>query len=100
MSELVPYELRPEGDEPPDELAVHMGGGRDGEPERLLHLSRPVDGLVRVREWTGADWNAPAVEREMPADVLLRAFEEGARQRRRLSEELYAIRLWLTGRPD
>ncbi len=99
MSELVPYELRPEGDEPPEELAVHMGGG-DGEPERLLHLSRPMDGLVRVREWSGDDWNAPAMEREMPAEVLLRAFEEAARKRRRLSEELYAIRLWLTGRAD
>ena len=99
MSELVPYELPPSDGETPDELAVQMGGG-NGEPERLLHLSRPVDGLVRVREWTGADWNAPAVEREMPADVLLRAFEDAARQRRRLSAELYAIRLWLTGLPD
>lgn len=99
MSEFVPYELRPDAGEQSDELTVHMGGG-GGEPERLLHISRPLDGLVRVREWTSADWNVPAVEREMPADVLLRAFEEASRQRRRLSEELYAIRLWLTGLPD
>lgn len=99
MSELVPYELRPDEGGSPDELTVQMGGGH-GEPERLLHLSRPVDGLVRVREWTSDNWNVPATEREMPAEVLLRAFEEAARQRRRLSEDLYAIRLWLTGLPD
>lgn len=86
-------------EEQPEELTVHMGVGR-GEPERLLRISRPVEGMVRVREWTGENWNVPAAEREMPADVLLRAFEEAARQRRRLSSELYAIRLWLTGRPD
>jgi|GEM_PF-1766450 len=77
-------------------LTVQVGAGA-GEPERLLHLSRPVDGMVRVREWTGESWNTPAVEREMPAEVLLHAFEEAARERRRLSEALYAIRLWLTG---
>lgn len=79
-----------------DLLIVHIGASA-GEPERLLHLSRPVDGLVRFREWTGHDWNTAAVEREMSAAALLRAFEEAAQQRRRISEALYAIRLWLTG---
>ena len=92
MSELLPYDVPPV--EPEDELVVQVGGGA-GEPERLLHISRPVQGLVRVREWTSDDWNTP-LERELSADALLRAIEEAARQRRRLSEELYRIRRWLT----
>lgn len=99
MSELVPYELPGMDGDAPEELAVQMGSGKD-EPERLLHLSRPQDGMVRVREWSSDNWSTPAAEREMPTEVLLRAFEEAARQRRRLSQDLYAIRLWLTGLPD
>jgi hypothetical protein len=94
VSELVPYEIPPV-DPGDDELTVHLGSG-GGEPERLLRISRPVDGLVRVREFSGDDWSAP-FERELSAEALLRAFEEAARQRRKLSEELYRIRLWLTG---
>ncbi len=99
MSELVPYELSGMDGEAPDELAVQMGSG-NGEPERLLYLSRPLDGMVRVREWSSDNWSTPAMEREMSAEVLMRAFEDAALQRRRLSEDLYAIRLWLTGLPD
>jgi hypothetical protein len=91
VHELLPYDVP----EPPaDELVVQVGGGRD-EPERLLHISRPVDGLVRVREWTSESWNVPPAERELSARALLRAIEEAARQRRRLSEELYRVREWL-----
>jgi hypothetical protein len=78
-----------------EELTVQVAGG-GGEPERLLRISRPRDGLVRVHELSGDDWSRPA-EREMPAETLLRALEEAARQRRRLSEDLYRIRLWLVG---
>lgn len=78
-----------------DAITVHVGGG-DGVPEQLLRISRPVDGVVRVREWSGSDWSS-AHEREMSAEALVRALEEAARQRRRLGEELYRIRLWLTG---
>lgn len=99
MSELVPFELSGMDGKAPDELAVQMGSG-GGEPERLLHLSRPLNGLVKVREWTSNNWSTPAMEREMSAEVLMRAFEDASRQRRRLSEDLYAIRLWLTGLPD
>ncbi len=92
MSELLPYEVP--SMEPGDELTVQVVGG-GGEPERLLRISRPVNGLVRVREWTSEGWGQPPLEREMSADALLRALEEAARQRRRLTEELYRIRRWL-----
>ena len=92
MSELLPYDVPPP---PEDELTLQVGAGA-GEPERLLHISRPVDGLVRVREWTSDAWNVPPVERELAAAALLRALETAARQRRRLSQELYRVRQWLT----
>ena len=92
MHELLPFDLP----EPPaDELVVQVGGGRD-EPERLLHISRPKDGLVRVREWTSEAWNVPPLERELSARALLGALEDAARQRRRLSQELARVRQWLT----
>ena len=92
MHELLPFDLP----EPPaDELVVQVGGGRD-EPERLLHVSRPKDGLVRVREWTSEGWNLPPLERELSARALLEALEDAARRRRRLSQELARVRQWLT----
>lgn len=98
MSDVQRPDARPPdpGGPPPDDvLAVQVGGGA-GEPERLLHIGRPVEGLVQVREWTGAAWNDPPLVRETDAGVLLRALEEAGRQRRRLGEELYRIRRWLT----
>jgi hypothetical protein len=92
VHELLPYDLPAPA---PDELIVQVGGGA-GEPERLLHISRPVEGLVRVREWTSESWNIPPLERELAAPALLRALEEAARQRRRLSQELVRVRQWLT----
>jgi hypothetical protein len=77
---------------------VQVGPGRAGEPERLLHIGRPWAGAVRVREWTSETWSAP-VERDVPADALLNELEQAAQQRRRLSVEVYRIRLWLTGGP-
>jgi hypothetical protein len=91
VTELLPHDVPPPA---PDELVLQVGGGA-GEPERLLHISRPVDGLVRVREWTSESWNTPPLERELSARALLRAIEEAARQRRRVSEELYRVREWL-----
>jgi len=82
----------PTGD-PADTLALQIGGGGD-EPERLLHIARPVNGLVRLREWTSADWGTP-LEREMSADALLNAIERAAQQRRRMNQELYRVRRWL-----
>ena len=93
MSELLPYEVPPA--DPGDELTVQVTAS-DGEPERLLKISRPRQGLVRVREWTSDGWGQPPAEREMAADALLRALEEASRRRRRVSEELHRIRRWLT----
>ena len=92
MTELLPHDVPPPA---PDELVLQVGGGA-GEPERLLHISRPVDGLVTVREWNSESWNTPPIERELSAQALLRALEQASRQRRRLSEELHRIRQWLT----
>ena len=92
MSEQLPYEVPPA--DPGDELTVQVVGG-GGEPERLLKISRPRQGLVRVREWTSDGWGQPPVERELAADALLEALERASRERRRISEELYRIRRWL-----
>lgn len=91
MSEMLPYELPPV--DPGDTLTVQVGSGA-GEPERLLRISRPRDGLVRVLEWNSENWSAP-FERELSAESLLMALEEAAARRRRLSEEPGRIRRWL-----
>ena len=83
----------PEPGDSADELTLRIAGG-EGEPERLLRIARPVEGLVRIREWTSADWGT-MLEREMASTALLDAIERAARERRRLSEELYRVRLWL-----
>jgi hypothetical protein len=77
-----------------DSLTVQVqGAGR--EPERVLVLSRPQGGLVDVREF-GVGLGAP---RDYTATVgeLLESLERAARERRRISEDLYAIRRWLEG---
>ena len=82
----------PAGDATADSLTVQVqGGGR--EPERVLVLSRPRAGLVEVREFA-VGCTAP---RDFTATVeeLHDLFERAARKRRRLSEDLYAIRRWL-----
>jgi hypothetical protein len=52
-----------------------------------------------VREWTGADWTGVPRDFEVAVDVLHAELERDLRARRQLSRELYAIRLWLDGRP-
>ena len=80
------------GDAAADSLTVQVqGGGRD--PERVLVLSRPRRGLVEVREFAvGCDG-----PRDFTAtvDELRDLFERASRKRRRISEDLYTIRLWL-----
>ena len=82
----------------PDEptLSVQVeGSGR--EITRLYVMSRPEAGRVRVREWRGDDWSAGPLEREVDAAALLAEFERAHKERRRMSEELYRLRLWLEG---
>lgn len=85
---------RPTGDDA--SLSVQVGGGR-GEPERLFVLSRPRGGQVDVREFRfGSEELAPREYTAAPHE-LLEAFERAHGERRRLSEDLYRIRLWLEG---
>jgi hypothetical protein len=82
----------------PDEptLSVQVeGSGR--EVTRLYVMSRPQAGRVHVREWRGDDWSAGPLERDIEAATLLAEFERAHRERRRMSEELYRLRLWLEG---
>ena len=80
----------------PEELAVQVAGG-DGEPERLLMVARASPGRVRVREWTTATWNRAPDEREMDAETLYATLENAVRRGRRVSEDLYRVRAWLSG---
>ena len=77
-------------------LEVQVAGGR-GEPERLLVLGRPRDGTVAVREFRFGDVETAPREYTAAAGDLLADFQRARRQRRRLSEDLYAIRRWLDG---
>ena len=77
-------------------LAVLVGAG-GGEPERLLRIGRPIDGQVDVLEWSGDDWTRPAQQRRQPAAELLAQLERAAEERRRMTEEIYRLRLWLQG---
>ena len=82
----------------PDEptLSVQVEG-TEREGMRLFVMSRPSAGVVRVREWRGEDWSAGPLEREIEAKALYAEFERAHRERRRMSEELYRLRLWLEG---
>ena len=84
----------PISDEPT--LSVQVEGS-EREGMRLFVMSRPRGGLVRVREWRGEEWSAGPLEREVEASALYAEFERAHRERRRMSEELYRLRLWLEG---
>ena len=74
-------------------LSVQVDGGR-GEPSRLYVLTHSRGGLVEVRELRPA---CAPIEYTATADELLAVFERAYRERRRVSESLYGIRLWLDG---
>lgn len=82
-----------------DTLSVQVQGA-GAEPERLFVLSRSAGGAaagdVEVREFRFADGDAagPLEYTARAADVLA-ALERAHRERRRLSEDIYRIRLWL-----
>ena len=95
----MPYDPTPVGpdvgaDGTRDSLTVQVQGAR-GEPERVYLLSRPRRDLVEVREF-GSDC-AAAAPRDYTAstDEMLRLFEKAAKQKRRVSQEMYLIRQWL-----
>ena len=84
------------GDARGETLEVQVAGGR-GEPERLLVLGRPRGGAVPVREFRFGDVESGPRDYTASAAELLADFQRARRQRRRLSEDLYAIRRWLDG---
>jgi hypothetical protein len=86
---------------PPIDLATHGGsttvliGGSVSEPERLLLISRPFDGVVRIREWTSADWSASPDERESPVESLYEEVELAVKEGRSLNIDLATFRCFL-----
>ena len=81
------------GDDAGEPFTVQVDGGR-GEPSRLLVLTRSRGDLVEVREIRPG---CAPVEYTATGDELLALFERAHRERRRMSESLYGIRLWLDG---
>ena len=79
-----------------DVLTVQVAGG-DDEPERLLVISRPVGGRVHVREWSSGNWNTEPVSQHVPVDEMMSVFERAHQARRRISQDMYYIRTWLSG---
>ena len=93
----MPYDpTRLGGDGAREQLTVQVQGAR-GEPERVFVLGRPRNDLVEVREFGSSC--APAAPRDYTETThdMLRLFEKAARQKRRVSQELYLIRQWLNG---
>ena len=76
------------------ELPILLGGSVS-EPERLLLLSRPSRGTVRLREWTSADWAASPTERDAGVEAFFVELEQAVREGRSLNQSLHAVRLWL-----
>jgi hypothetical protein len=87
-------EARPFGE---TEFLTLRIGGNEGTPERLLLIGRPRDGSVRVREWTSNSWNTEGDDFDADAMALLDDIERAYDARRPVSEEMYRVRLWLTG---
>ncbi|MDQ6634671.1 MAG: hypothetical protein M3Z10_07920, partial [Gemmatimonadota bacterium] len=81
---------------PPDWLTVKVDGDRDV-PDRVIMISRPVAGRVHLVEWTSADWTASADRRESSVSAVYADLERVQQARRRMSEELLRIRIWLDG---
>jgi hypothetical protein len=77
-----------------DELPLFiMGPGR--EPERLLLVGRPASGRVRVREWSGGDWSAPAAERDLLCTEIAAAVDRAVSEGRSVNQSPQAVRRWL-----
>jgi hypothetical protein len=64
------------------------------EPERVLLVTQPSDGVVHVREWSSDEWREPR-EYDLRTEDLLAQLERAVERRRRVSEELHHVRRWL-----
>jgi hypothetical protein len=77
-----------------DTLTVQVQGGR-GEPERVIILSRPRDGMVDVREFAIGGDAGGSSDYTCACDDVLATVERAVRERRRVSEDLATVRRWL-----
>jgi hypothetical protein len=77
-------------------LTLRLGGSGDT-PERLLLIGRPIDGQVRVREWTSNSWNTEGEDYDADPTALLEDIERAFDARQPVSEEMYRVRQWLAG---
>jgi hypothetical protein len=80
-----------------DTLTVQVQGGR-GEPERVIVLSRPRDGMVDVREFAIGGDEGGRRDYTCACDEVLATIERAVRNRRRVSEDLSTVRRWLNVR--
>ena len=76
---------------------VQVAAGH-GEPTYLLVLQRPVEGRLRVREWTDENWSGDPIERTVPTHEIYDRVEHAFRQRRRISVDMELLRDCLAGR--
>ena len=83
----------PEPHTPPPMLSLSIQGDAR-EPERVLLVTRPSDGVVHVREWSSDEWS-DSREYDLRAEDLLAQLERAVERRRRVSEELHHVRRWL-----
>ncbi len=79
---------------PDEELPLFIVGPGPG-PERLMLVGRPDAGRVRIREWTGADWSAPAIEREVACAEIVDAVDRALREGRQVNQSPQVVRRWL-----
>lgn len=76
-------------------LSVRIAGG-SGRAERFLLVGRPIDGEVRVREWSSHTYNTTGDDFEIDPASLLEDLETAYAAGLGLQPEIYQIRLWLS----
>ena len=75
-------------------LSVRLAGA-SGTGDRFLMVGRPVDGLVRVREWTARSYNTAGEDFDVDPVDLLADIETVYAAGLSVMPEMYQIRRWL-----
>jgi hypothetical protein len=60
-------------------------------------VGRPAGGRVRVREWSGSDWSAPPVAREVACTEITSLVDRAVHAGRRVNQSPLVVRRWLDG---
>jgi len=81
-------------DPPGEMLELHIVGNAT-EADRVMHIGRPVNGIVEVREWTPGGVQGGPREYGATPEGLLVLVERMARSRRHMTADVYRLRLWL-----